>query len=121
MSDILGIRPFVPAKDFDRSTGFYEKLGFCLFYKDSSIALLRLGEFAFLLQNFFVEAFAANCAVQLLVRDANRAWASLNVQEAAERFGTKDPIPPAMQHWGRKVGFIFDPSGVLWHVTEAPS
>ena len=30
-------------------------------------------------------------------------------------------FPPAMQHRGRRVGFIFDPSGVPWHVTEVPS
>ncbi len=26
----------------------------------------------------------------------------------------------ALQPWGLKVGFVFDPSGVLWHVAEAP-
>lgn len=27
---------------------------------------------------------------------------------------------PALQGWGVTVGFVFDPSGVLWHMAEAP-
>ncbi len=75
MDGFLGIQPFVPAKEFDRPTGFYETLGFSL---------------------------AGNCMVQLLVRDADLAWESLHVRQAAERFGTKEPIPHCMQQWGRR-------------------
>lgn len=35
-------------------------------------------------------------------------------------FSVNAPRAPAMQNWGMKVGFIFDPSGVLWHVAEVP-
>ena len=121
MSEVLEIRPFVSAKDYHLSIAFYEALGFAVTYKDSQVAILRLASFSFILQNFYVEELAANTMVQLLVRDASDWWASLDVPSLVATFGVKQPIPPAMQHWGLKVGFLFDPSGVLWHVAEPPS
>jgi hypothetical protein len=120
MDDVLGLRPFVPAKEFETSVAFYEALGFAVTHKDSGVALLKLGQFTFILQNYYVEAFAENCMVQLLVRDARAWWAAREPATVAARFAVKAPIPPTLQHWGLVVGFIFDPSGVLWHVAEAP-
>lgn len=36
----------------------------------------------------------------------------------AERFGIRAPLAPTMQEWGIRVGFLWDPSGVLWQVSE---
>lgn len=120
MVEVLGIRPFVPAKDHGLSVRFYESLGFAVTYRDSSIALLALGGFSFILQNFFDAASAANCMVQLLVPDVDAAWTALTRTDLVAAFGVKAPIPPSVQHWGLKVGFLFDPAGVLWHVAEPP-
>ena len=46
MDQILAIRPFVPAKDFDVSKRFYRALGFTLTHEDESIAILKLGSSA---------------------------------------------------------------------------
>jgi len=121
MDEVLGLRPFVPARDYGKSVAFYEMLGFAATHSDSSVTILKLGNFSFILQNFYVEAFAANYMMQLLVRDLNAWWASLRAADLVASFGVKEPIPPAMQHWGLRVGYIFDPSGVLWHVAEVPS
>ena len=71
MDQILAIRPFVPAKDFDASKRFYRALGFTLTHEDESIAILKLGSFSFILQNFYAKEFAENCMIQLLVRDVD--------------------------------------------------
>lgn len=121
MDGVLALRPFVPSKDFQASLTFYEALGFQVAHKDSSVAVLKLGEFGFVLQNFYVQEHAANTMVQLLVHDVDAWWASLDAETLVARFDVKQPIPPAMQHWGLRVGFIFDPSGVLWHIAQVPS
>ncbi|TPG22747.1 glyoxalase [Sphingomonas koreensis] len=113
------IRPFVPAKDFARSIAFYEALGFAIDYQDDTVAILDFEGAGLLLQNYYVAAFADNCMNQLFVRDLDDWWA--RTIDLAERFGIPSPTAPAMQPWGIRVGFLVDPSGVLWQVAEPPS
>ncbi|WP_158743846.1 glyoxalase [Acidisphaera sp. L21] len=120
MDPILALRPFVPAKDFDVSKRFYQTLGFAITHEDDNIAILKLGSFSFILQNFYVQEAAENCMVQILVRDVNAWWANNTPDKLVAAFGVKPPKAPAVQSWGLKVGFIFDPSGVLWHIAEVP-
>jgi catechol 2,3-dioxygenase-like lactoylglutathione lyase family enzyme len=120
MSQILSLRPFVPAQDFDASIRFYEALGFRVSHRDTDIAMLKAESFSFILQNFYVKEFAENLMLQLLVRDADAWWTQTNPERLTDTFGVKPARAPAMQSWGMKVGFVFDPSGVLWHIAEAP-
>lgn len=113
------LRPFVPSIDHERSRQFYEALGFETKYADANIAVMVTGNDSFILQNFYVKELAENFVVQLTVPDATAWWSICNRECVAVRFGTKPPTPPALQAWGIVVGFIHDPSGVLWHVTEA--
>jgi len=118
MEQVLGLRPFVPAQDFALYKRFYQALGFALTFEDAQIAILKLGSFSFILQNFYVKEFAENCMIQLLVRDANAWWQRIDGAKLVQEFAVKPPRAPAMQSWGMQVGFLFDPSGVLWHVAE---
>jgi uncharacterized glyoxalase superfamily protein PhnB len=120
MQDVLAIRPFVPAKDFALSKRFYQALGFALTHEDAQVAMLKLGSFSFILQNYYVKEFAENCMIQMLVRDAAAWWERVDDAALVRDFGVKPPRAPAMQDWGMKVGFLFDPSSVLWHVAEVP-
>lgn len=117
---ILALRPFVPARDYDLSVRFYEALGFVPTHRDDDVTILKLGSFSFILQNHYVAAFAENCMIQILVRDADAWWAKADPFRLVADFGVKLPKAPAMQSWGLKVGFVYDPSGVLWHLAEAP-
>ena len=117
---ILALRPFVPARDYDLSARFYEALGFVATHRDGDVTILKLGSFSFILQSFFNAEAAANCMVQILVRDLDAWWSANDPGRLVAPFGVKPPKPPAMQSWGLKAGFVFDPSGVLWHVAEAP-
>jgi hypothetical protein len=113
------LRPFVPAKDYERSMQYYEAIGFETKFADGRIAILANGADSFILQNFYVEELADNFMLQLTVPDAIAWWAENDVSGVAKAFGTKPPTPPSLQPWGPVVGFVHDPSGVLWHVTEA--
>ena len=119
MEQILGLRPFVPTRDFALSQLFYQALGFTPTHTDQQICILKLESFSFILQNYFVQAFAENCMLQLLVRDVDAWWRRVDAAKLVADFTVREPRPPAMQEWGLKVGFLFDPSGVLWHIAEA--
>jgi uncharacterized protein (TIGR03435 family) len=51
-SDVVALRPFVPAKYFETSMSFYKDLGFTAFPLSDSLASMHLGPFTFLLQKF---------------------------------------------------------------------
>jgi catechol 2,3-dioxygenase-like lactoylglutathione lyase family enzyme len=119
MEHVLTLRPFVPAKDFAVSKRFYQAMGFTLTGEADKVAFLKLGEFSFILQDFYVQAFAENFMMQVLVRDADAWWRQLDSARLVAEFGIPGPRAPAKQSWGLKVGFIVDPSGVLWHIAEA--
>jgi uncharacterized glyoxalase superfamily protein PhnB len=120
MVQVVALRPFVPARDFAMSKLFYQALGCAITYDDAAIAIFKQDSFSFILQNYYVKEFADNCMLQLVVTDVDAWWrAHVDAETLAESFGVKSPRPPVMQAWGMKVGFVFDPSGVLWHVAEA--
>jgi predicted DNA-binding transcriptional regulator YafY len=116
--DILALRPFVPARDFERSIEFYSDLGFGVERLDAGLASLQLGPFAFLLQAYDVPEFARHFMLQMLVKDLTVWWTRIEALDLAARYGVRAPLAPAVQPWGLKVAFVFDPTGVLWHVVE---
>ncbi|NEX91366.1 VOC family protein [Caulobacter sp. 17J65-9] len=110
-------RPFLPARDFAVSRAFYEALGFEKLF-DGEIAIFSVGRSEFILQNYYVEAWASNFMMQLLVDDLDGWWAHIEALDLPAAFGVAAPRAPAMQPWGMRVAYVFDPAGVLWHVAE---
>lgn len=109
------IRPFIPTSDFARSKEFYEALGFTVGHQDDSVAIMYYEGASFLLQNYFVKHWAENSMHQLFVDDLDKWWT--RTEGLTAKFGVQQPKAPAMQPWGIRVGYVVDPSGVLWHVT----
>ena len=120
MSDVLALRPFVPAKDYALSKRYYEALGFRTTHAEADVTLLKMGSYSFILQNFYRQELAENLMLQMLVRDADAWWREHAPETLTESYGVRAPAAPAIQSWGLKVGFIFAPCGVLWHVAEVP-
>ena len=116
MQQVLGLQPFVPARDFALSKRFYQALGFAVTFENDQIAILKLDGFSFILQNYYQE----NChfMMQLMVDDLDSWWKHIQALDLVITFGVESPRPPAMQPWGLRVGYVYDPSGVLWHVAE---
>jgi len=105
-------------EDFEQSIAFYQALGFVKTLQDDSIAILKLESFSFILKKFYAKNLAENFMMQLLVRNVDEWWQRVDTDRLVTDFGVTPPRPPSMQPWGMKVGFLFDPAGVLWHVAE---
>jgi hypothetical protein len=116
--DVLALRPFVPAKDYRTSFQFYTALGFEPYPLGDGLASMHLGPFAFLLQDYYVEDWANNFMMHLLVRDLDAWWARINGLNLCERFKVKAPSEPKLEPWGLAVSYVWDPSGVLWHFAQ---
>ena len=110
-------RPFLPARDFDRSRAFYEALGFEK-QLDGEVAIFAAGSGGFILQRHFHEQWAANCMMQLMVDDLDAWWRHIEALDLPARFGVPAPRAPAMQPWGLRVAYVVDPAGVLWHIAQ---
>jgi catechol 2,3-dioxygenase-like lactoylglutathione lyase family enzyme len=117
--DVVALRPFVPAKDFETSTRFYAELGFAVRRITNGLAAIELGPFSFLLQEYDVPGFAENYMMQLLVNDLNGWWRRIEALDLATKYGlTWKPRPPALQPWALTVAYVADPTGVLWHFAQ---
>lgn len=118
VDSIIAMRSFVPALDFARSATFYAALGFEITPLGDAMAHVSMGPFCFLLQAYDRRDFAEQFMMHLLVRDLDAWWTRIDALDLAGTFGVPAPKPPAMQPWGLRVAYVFDPAGVLWHVAE---
>jgi len=110
-------RSYLPTKDFEVSTRFYETLGFEKVL-DGEVAIFNAGSGGFILQRYYQKEWAENSMMQLMVDDLDAWWAHLSALDLPGVFGVHPPKPPATQPWGVRVAYVFDPSGVLWHVSQ---
>jgi hypothetical protein len=118
---VKAMRPFVPAKDFAISKQFYADLGFRVEPLGDALAAMHLGPHSFLLQDFYVEAWADNFMMHMMVDDLDAWWEHVAALNLASRFGVKSPRAPKLESWGLNVAYLFDPAGVLWHIAAEPA
>jgi catechol 2,3-dioxygenase-like lactoylglutathione lyase family enzyme len=116
--EVVAMRPFVPAKDFETSFRFYTESGFRAFRPGDGLASMHLGAFAFLRQDYYVEASAGNFMMHLLAKDFDAWWARVSGLGLSERFDVRAPAAPELQPWGLVVAYVVDPSGVLWRFAQ---
>ena len=81
--DVVDLKTFVPARDFDLSRSFYRQIGFHENFANREVAEFECGSFRFLLQNYFVQEFAASFMMQLLVTDTAAWWSKTDGARAA--------------------------------------
>ncbi|HEY3777681.1 MAG TPA: VOC family protein [Rhizomicrobium sp.] len=118
---VRALRPFVPAKDFEISKRFYADFGFRMEPLGDRLAAMHLGPHSFLLQDYYVEAWAGNFVMQVFVDDLDAWWEHLASLDLAARYGVPAPRAPRPESWGLTVAYVFDPSGVLWHIAALPA
>jgi catechol 2,3-dioxygenase-like lactoylglutathione lyase family enzyme len=115
---LRGLRPFVPCNNFTASKAFYRDMGFSLRFENADLAIFELGAYSFVLQNRPWPGAEENFVVQLVVDDVAAWWARLGEADFAGRHGVRPPIAPARQPWGATVLHAFDPTGVLWQISQ---
>ena len=118
---VLDLKTFVPARDFALSRKFYQEIGFRENFSNAEVAEFECGSFRFLLQNYYVQEFAASFMMQLLVTDTATWWSRLMNLELPQRYPGIMLRAPTLQPWGLKILYLSDPSGVLWHIAEKPA
>ena len=118
-SPVTDLKTFVPAKNSELSKEFYTDLGFTVNWSNDQIAELQIGSFRFLLQTFYVAEHAGNFMMSLAVEDADAWWDFIQKQELAKKYPGIICKPPQTQPWGIRVLYLSDPTGVLWHITDA--
>lgn len=113
MPAILDQRPFLATRDFRRSIDFYTRLGWSPIYADGKMALMELGASRLFLQNAFVEAWAHNTMVHLIVDDAQAWFETARRVKAEGDFAEVTVHPPRREAYGALATHVLDPAGIL--------
>ncbi|NRA69122.1 MAG: glyoxalase [Pseudobacteriovorax sp.] len=114
----LDLKCFVPAKNHSHSKKFYKSLGFKENWSAGNLSEFAIGDFRFLLQDFYDEALAKNMMLHLLVDSAQEFYDDFADKVDFSQYPGASIEPPEMQPWGMRVAYMRDPSGVLWHIAE---
>lgn len=115
---VLDLKTFVPARDYALSKQFYADLGFTLNWDNKQVAEFQVGNFRFLLQDYFQQQWAENFMLQLMVSDTKHWWQHITDARLVEKYPGITAKPPTVQPWGLRVLYLSDPSGVLWHIAD---
>ena len=111
------IKAFVPAKDFIVSSHFYKDMGFEIAWESPEMAYFYHGDCSFLLQNFYNAEHANNFMMHLLVQDVYAWHAQLKSAGLIEKYDVK-MSEPRLQVWNMIDFVLYDPSGVLWRISQ---
>jgi uncharacterized glyoxalase superfamily protein PhnB len=115
---IMRFRPFLQAKDFEASLGFYEAIGFQAYRLGPEMAEMSLGDHAFILHKAYVKDWADNMVMHVLVNDVQAWWRQVQSLDLPARFGVALCNPPRVEPWGLTVLYVTDPTGILWHFAQ---
>ena len=113
----ISIRPFIGAKNFELSRGFYKDLGFQETILSRNMSVFKTEGLGFYLQNAYVRDWIENTMVFLEVEDVDRYYNELLALDLTNKYKSAKLTPIRNQDWGREC-FLHDPSGVLWHFGE---
>lgn len=114
---VKDLMTFVPSgSNYQREIEFYEALGFIVGWKSEELALLKVGNFRFFLQNFENKEMQNNFMMNLDVENLDHWWSKINGLHLPEKFpGTKAKAPEDYP-WGKREIHLITPAGVLWHI-----
>ncbi len=113
--DILGIRTFIPAKDFELSKRFYKEWGFNTLWESDDLIILGNKTHNFFLQKYYNEDWANNFMMQLHTSNIEKLFDKVT-SFISKYEGTK--INDIFDTDYGRTFHVIDPSGVLWHITE---
>ena len=115
---IVALKAFVPAKDYDLSTKFYQDLGFSVVWESPEVKEMKVGSYSFLLQNYYQEDWANNFMLHLMVEDLDAWWHHISEEKLSERYQGVKAKAPNEYPWGLREIHLIDPTGICWHIGE---
>jgi len=114
-TNVVEIKAFVPAKDFEVSSKFYLDLGFEIPWSDENLAYVRFQNTSFMLQNFYLKDHSENFVMHLLVESADDWHETLESKGIAGKYNISMNSPED-RPWKMRDFEMVDPSGVLWRI-----
>lgn len=115
--NVISIRPFIGAKDFELSRNFYRELGFQESILSQNMSFFKTDGLGFYLQDAYVRDWIDNSMIFLEVEDVRRYWDELLALNLTTKYKGVKLIPIREYDWGREC-FMHDPAGILWHFGE---
>jgi hypothetical protein len=115
--NVVEIKAFVPARDFELSKTFYKDIGFIMASEGGGVAYFRFEHASFLLQDFCAESFAENFMMHMLVSDVDAWWNRIFESGVVAKYGVKQ-TNIELQPWRMRDFCLTDPTGVLWRIGE---
>lgn len=116
-SSVTSIRPFIGARDFGVSRGFYRDIGFQEHSIDVKLSIFKMGATAFYLQDYYSREWIDNTMVFMEVNSAVDFYSRLLALNLTEKYNGARLLPVRHLDWGSEC-YLHDPSGVLWHIGE---
>ena len=113
----ISIRPFIGAKNFERSRNFYRDLGFQESVLGHSMSYFKMQGLGFYLQDADVADWIDNSMIFLEVEDVVGFWNELLTLGLTDKYEGVRLTPIRQYDWGKEC-FLHDPSGILWHFGE---
>ena len=114
---LISIRPFIGAKNFERSRDFYTDLGFNETIISPSLSLFKWGELGFYLQKAYVKEWVDNTMLFFQVENVKEVWDEITDLKLTDKYPEVRIVPIRVENWGKDC-FLHDPSGILWHFGE---
>ncbi len=114
---ILSIRTFIGAKDYLISRQFYTAWGFKEIVTSPKMSYFSNDTFGFYLQDHYEKDWIDNSMLFLEVSNLSDYWERLKGKNLDGKFKNVKLVEPTTFDWGSE-GFIYDPSGILWHIGE---
>lgn len=111
------IKTFIGAKDYDLSRSFYLDFGFKEFITSQKMSFFYDNRLGFYLQDYYVKDWVDNSMVFLEVENVEAQRESLKTLNLEEKYDNVKIIEISYNSWGNEF-FVYDPSGVLWHIGE---
>ncbi|WP_417510431.1 VOC family protein [Methylophaga sp.] len=115
--NIVEIKAFIPAKNYEISQAFYADLGFTQASDTAGVAYFNHGNCSFLLQNFYEKTLAENFMMHLLVEDVQSWHQHITKAGIADKYKVEISAVTE-QPWGMLDFVLYDPSGVLWRIAQ---
>jgi len=115
--NVVEIKAFIPARDFELSKKYYQDIGFTMASEGGGVAYFHFDHASFLLQDHCAESQAENVMMHMLVKDVEAWWTRVNESGVAAKYGvTLSAIET--QPWRMRDFCLTDPSGVVWRIGQ---
>lgn len=114
---VKSIRPFIGAKNIERSRAFYKDFGFEEVVLAPNLFYFKTAAFGFYLQDAYVKDWVDNTMVFMELEDLEEHLRSIKALDLDKKYAGVRISEIQYKDWGKEY-FVHDPSGILWHVGE---